>query len=209
MSNIRRCSAFAFALAALVWGGPAMAHDASCVTVYQCFGVNQPVPLFIASGDYVLDDVHQTATQTILCAVDVKGKASNYGTLSVVVHQGTPDDLAPGTLLAGPVDTFMPPGGASSVAVHVEMPGIVLPKDSWIGVAWHDYQSNGSVWLVSTHDPVTVGTSHDVFYESIAPAGAQFSDFGNVAADLNLQVEAAPAVPASPSTWGEVKATYR
>lgn len=83
---------------------PARAHDPGCLVVYENV-TPQGVAVLLDHEWELADDVHTgIAGSIVLCAVDVRGRSLGAGTLSVRVFANDGDGVAPGALLAGPVD---------------------------------------------------------------------------------------------------------
>jgi len=200
-----RSMVYALILMAVVTG-PAWAHDPSCITVYSNTQNNQGVPIPVGDGAMVLDDVHLSVPQAVLCAVDVRGAVIGPGTLSLYVYKGSPTNDAPTTLLAGPID-MSPPPTQPSATFHFEVPATAVDRDLWIGVGW---TGPDGTWVGSQRTTPSVGTSDDIWWESYPGQTPQFYDGGDqYTASTYLVVYANVPTPTQVSTWGEVKATYR
>ena len=190
-------------------GSSVSSADPGCTTQYECINNVQPVPVAVFGGDYALDDVHLASTQTVLCGIDFKGRAAGVGILTALVYQGSPDNQAPGALLAGPVDLVNPPITTMSQVVHFDFPGVVLPKDLWIGLKWTDTAGDGGAWGFAMRGDVTIGSSQDVIYEVFPPNAPVFEDIPDYTANFYMVVSGSQATPAHDATWGQLKATYR
>lgn len=184
---------------------PAPNHDPSCLVVYENITGTQSFAPLLPDGNALLDDVHtNTGGDFSLCAVDVRGRPTSAGTMSVYVYANSGDASVPGALLAGPVDFVFGAGSSINSDYHAEFTPVTVGPDLWIGVGW-----SGQGGLVATpRNTATVGTSHDTWY-FISPGGNAFDDWGTNQADLNLVVYGAAPVPTAPSTWGALKAIYR
>jgi len=184
---------------------PAWAHDPSCSVVYSNTVTNEGVPVGVLDGDIVLDDVHTSVGQSVLCAVDVRGRTFGPGVLSLYVYKGSPADDPPTTLLVGPIDMVNPPVTSMSQTLHYELPPTLVGQDLWIGVGW---TGADGAWVGSQRTTASIGTSHDVWWYS-TPDGSGFSDQGSYTASTFLVVYATVPDPTNVATWGALKATYR
>ena len=186
---------------------PAWAHDPSCVVVYNNTGVSQGVPIPVLDGGMTLDDVHTSVGQSTLCAVDVRGRVFGPGVLSLYVYQGSPANDPPTTLLAGPVDIVNPPVTSQSATLHYELPATLVGQDLWIGVGWTGPDPG---WVGSQRTTPSIGSSQDVWWESVAGQTPGYDDGGaDYTANTYLVVYATIPTPTQEGTWGELKATYR
>ena len=191
----------------LVVASPAWAHDPSCSVVYSNTVTNQGVPVVVNDGDVVLDDVHASVGQSVLCAVDVRGRSFGPGVLSLYVYKGSSADDPPSTLLAGPIDIVNPPVTSQSQTLHYELPPTIADQDLWIGVGW---TGAGGAWVGSQRTTASIGTSHDLWWWHNAAGESGFNDQGPAyIASTYLVVYANVPTPTQASTWGALKATYR
>ncbi len=203
---MKRFSAVVAAVALAIVAAPAQAHDPSCILVYENITGTIAFASVLAPDYELLDDVHTNVSGTIvLCAVDVRGRPTAAGTLSVSVYANGGDGLAPGALLAGPIPMVFPAGLTSNAIYHFEFPMPTVGQNLWIGQRW---TAAGGAWVPTPRTTPTVGTSHDTWYFR-TPSGDFFDDNGTSQADLHLDVFGTAPVAAAPSTWGAVKAIYR
>ena len=201
-----RSMVYAVILMAVVTG-PAWAHEPSCTQVYNNTGVSEGVPVVVDDGGMILDDVHTSVGQAVLCAVDVRGRTFGPGVLSLYVYKGSPTNDPPSTLLVGPIDMVDPPPTSQSATLHYEVPPTLIGQDLWIGVSWSGPST--APWVGSQRTTPSIGSSQDVWWESFPPDPPQFYDGGTYTANTYLVVYATVPDPTNAGTWGELKATYR
>jgi len=180
-----------------------------CTTQSECINNVQPVPVAALGGQWILDDVHLAASQILLCGIDVKGRAAGVGTVSALVYQGSPDNQAPGALLAGPVDIVNPLIATTTYVTHFDFPDVSVPRDLWVGLKWTDPTGDGGAWVIAMRGDVTVGSSQDVIYENLPPNPPQFDDIPGFVANFYMVVYGSVPTANRDGTWGRVKATYR
>lgn len=191
----------------LVVTGPAWAHDPSCIQVFNNTATTQGVPVIANDGEMVLDDTHLSVGQSVLCAVDVRGRVFGPGVLSLYVYKGSPTNDPPTTLLAGPIDLVDPPVTSMSQTHHFELPATAVDQDLWIGVGW---KGPDGAWVGSQRTTPSLGTSEDVWWwQNSAGAGGLNDQGTDYVANTYLIVYAIVPTPANEGTWGALKATYR
>jgi hypothetical protein len=170
------------------------------------------VPYTAGEANVSFDDAHTTATG-VLTGFDVwlwnRSGVDSDATISI--YTGDPDDGVPGALLAGAYTVFVTsvpfphPGGL----FHVDTPdNPALPtRDLWFAVGV-PVGSFGPVW--NGHFPL-VGMSHNIIRDYDSLYGeyvdtGQADPSGPANQEFTLYVD--PAVPATPPTWGRIKALY-
>ncbi len=81
-----------------------------------------------------------------------------------------------------------------------------IGRDLWVGLQWH---GPDGAWVFALRANVTVGASHDVLYECVAPNLPGFKDTEGYVGNFYLVVDASVPTPTQVGTWGIIKQTYR
>jgi hypothetical protein len=155
---------------------------------------------FAQNGQMWADDVHAIGSGPLLgFQLFFQGSPTDSFDVTVAIYSWSGDAVPPGPAIVGPYTFKVSPFAIGAGIGFVSGP--VVGPDMWLAISFSD--PTMGLWL---HDPPSIGTSHDLFWNFATNSDLTFPS-GPVANAVCYVTVDVPT-PVEPTTWGKIKKQF-